>query len=107
MVPPLPMELVARSEAVPVVMTSGVLSLALSRRLPALLVSEKSLSEIARRFGIGEYLQLGRGEDKSGGRDKATLLCDGLEAVLAAVYLDKAKKNQASETALTAIKDQT
>jgi len=57
-------------------------------KLRALLVSEKSLSEIARRFGIGEYLQLGRGEDKSGGRDKATLLCDGLEAVLAAVYLD-------------------
>jgi len=57
-------------------------------KLRALLVSEKSLAEIARRFGIGDYLQLGRGEDKSGGRDKATLLCDGLEAVLAAVYLD-------------------
>src|SRR5258708_3238142 len=57
-------------------------------KLRAHLVSEKSLSEIARRFGIGEYLQLGRGEEKSGGRSKATLLCDGLEAVLAAVYLD-------------------
>ena len=57
-------------------------------KLRAHLVSEKSLSEIARRVGIGEYLQLGRGEEKSGGRDKATLLCDGLEAVLAAVYLD-------------------
>ena len=57
-------------------------------KLRALLVSEKSLSEVARRFGIGEFLQLGRGEDKSGGREKATLLCDGLEAVLAAVYLD-------------------
>lgn len=57
-------------------------------KLRAHLVSEKSLSEIARRFGIGQYLQLGRGEEKSGGREKATLLCDGLEAVLAAVYLD-------------------
>jgi ribonuclease-3 len=57
-------------------------------KLRAHLVSEKSLSEIARRFGIGDYLQLGRGEEKSGGRSKATLLCDGLEAVLAAVYLD-------------------
>lgn len=57
-------------------------------KLRAHLVSEKSLSEIARRFGIGDYLQLGRGEEKSGGRAKATLLCDGLEAVLAAVYLD-------------------
>lgn len=57
-------------------------------KLRAHLVSEKSLSEVARRFGIGEFLQLGRGEEKSGGRGKATLLCDGLEAVLAAVYLD-------------------
>jgi ribonuclease III len=57
-------------------------------KLRASLVSEKSLADIARRFGIGEFLQLGRGEDKSGGREKATLLCDGLEAVLAAVYLD-------------------
>lgn len=57
-------------------------------KLRAHLVSEKSLAEIARRFGIGEFLQLGRGEEKSGGRSKSTLLCDGLEAVLAAVYLD-------------------
>lgn len=57
-------------------------------KLRAHLVSEKNLSEIARRLGIGEYLQLGRGEDKSGGRGKATLLCDGLEAVIAAMYLD-------------------
>ncbi len=57
-------------------------------KLRAHLVSENSLSEIARRFGIGKHLQLGRGEEKSGGRGKATLLCDGLEAVIAAVYLD-------------------
>ena len=57
-------------------------------KLRALLVSEKTLSEIARRLGVGEHLQLGRGEEKSGGRGKATLLCDGLEAVIAAVYLD-------------------
>jgi len=57
-------------------------------KLRAQLVSERNLSEIARRFGIGEYLQLGRGEDKSGGRDKATLLCDALEAIIAAIYLD-------------------
>ena len=57
-------------------------------KLRAHLVSEKHLSEIARRFGIGAYLQLGRGEEKSGGRGKATLLCDGLEAIIAAVYLD-------------------
>jgi ribonuclease-3 len=57
-------------------------------KLRAHIVSEKSLSEMARRFGIGKFLQLGRGEEKSGGRAKATLLCDGLEAIIAAVYLD-------------------
>jgi ribonuclease III len=57
-------------------------------KLRAHLVSEKHLAEIARHFGIGDYLQLGRGEEKSGGRGKATLLCDALEAILAAVYLD-------------------
>ncbi len=57
-------------------------------KLRAHLVSEKHLAEIAQRFGIGDYLQLGRGEEKSGGRGKATLLCDALEAILAAVYLD-------------------
>ena len=57
-------------------------------KLRAQVVSEKYLVQVALRFGIGEYLQLGRGEEKSGGRGKATLLCDALEAILAAVYLD-------------------
>jgi len=57
-------------------------------KLRAQVVSEKYLVQVALRFGVGEYLQLGRGEEKSGGRSKATLLCDALEAVLAAVYLD-------------------
>ena len=57
-------------------------------KLRAQVVSEKYLVQVALRFGIGEYLQLGRGEEKSGGRNKAALLCDALEAVLAGVYLD-------------------
>ena len=57
-------------------------------KLRAHVVSEKHLAEIAQRFGMGEYLQLGRGEEKSGGRGKTTLLCDALEAILAAMYLD-------------------
>jgi len=57
-------------------------------KIRAHLVSEKHLAEIARRFGIGEHLLLGRGEEKSGGRNKAALLCDGFEAVIAALYLD-------------------
>jgi len=57
-------------------------------KLRAHLVSENHLAEIARRFGIGEHLLLGRGEEKNGGRHKATLLSDGFEAVIAALYLD-------------------
>jgi ribonuclease-3 len=57
-------------------------------KLRAHLVSEKTLAEIARKLGIGAFLQLGRGEDKGGGRAKPTLLCDALEAVIAALYLD-------------------
>ncbi len=37
---------------------------------------------------IGHYMRLGRGEEKSGGRNKASLLVDALEAILAALYLD-------------------
>ncbi|MCC6873982.1 MAG: ribonuclease III [Sandaracinaceae bacterium] len=59
----------------------------LSRRR-ADLVCERTLAEIARRLSIGEHLRLGRGEEKSGGRDKPRLLASALEACVAAVYLD-------------------
>ena len=54
----------------------------------ALLVCEASLSGIASRLGIGEALVMDRGEELTGGRTKASVLCDAMEAVLAAVYLD-------------------
>lgn len=54
----------------------------------AALVSRRNLSRVARRVNLGEYLRLGRGEERSGGRHKAALLADALEAVIAAVYLD-------------------
>jgi ribonuclease-3 len=54
----------------------------------AQVVSEAGLARIARELGLGAYLRLGRGEDKSGGRDKPSLLADALEAVVAAIYLD-------------------
>jgi ribonuclease-3 len=57
-------------------------------KLKAQLVSESSLAQVARRLGLGGYLKLGRGEDRSKGREKDSLLADALEAVLAAVYLD-------------------
>jgi ribonuclease-3 len=51
-------------------------------------VSEVSLSAAAQRLGLGEYLRLGRGEEKSGGRAKPAILADVYEAVVGAVYLD-------------------
>ena len=57
-------------------------------KLRAHLVSEKHLIRVAQEVQLGHYLRLGRGEEKSGGRNKTTLLVDGLEAVLGALYLD-------------------
>lgn len=57
-------------------------------KLRAHLVSEKHLIQVAKQLDIGNYLRLGRGEEKSGGRSKTALLVDALEAVLGAMYLD-------------------
>lgn len=54
----------------------------------AQIVRAHSLEDAARRVRLGEHLRLGRGEEKTGGRDKTTLLADAFEAVIAAVYLD-------------------
>jgi ribonuclease-3 len=57
-------------------------------KLKAKLVSEPALAAAAKRLDLGVRLRLGRGEELSKGREKASLLADGLEAVIAAVYLD-------------------
>ncbi len=54
----------------------------------ARLVNAHALEAAARRLGLGEHLRLGRGEEKTQGRDKRALLADAFEAVVAAVYLD-------------------
>jgi len=57
-------------------------------RSKARLVSTRSLGEAAQRLHLGRYLRLGRGEEKTGGREKRNLLADAYEAVIAAIYLD-------------------
>jgi ribonuclease-3 len=57
-------------------------------KLKAHLVSAVHLYEVAQRLELGTYLQLGRGEEMSGGRTKKTLLVNALEALIAALYLD-------------------
>ncbi|MEO5953725.1 MAG: ribonuclease III [Chloroflexia bacterium] len=54
----------------------------------ARIVSAAHLVSVARSIDLGVCLQLGRGEELSGGREKRALLADAIEAVLAAVYLD-------------------
>jgi ribonuclease-3 len=54
----------------------------------ARLVNARSLETAARHLAIGKHLRLGRGEEKTGGREKPALLADAFEAVVAAVYLD-------------------
>jgi len=57
-------------------------------RSRAALVKKDSLADIARGLNLGNYLNLGIGELKSGGQSRASILADTLEAVFAAIYLD-------------------
>jgi ribonuclease III len=54
----------------------------------SVLVSEKGLSLIAGKIGLGSYVRIGKGEESTGGRDKKSILADALEALISAVYLD-------------------
>ncbi len=57
-------------------------------RIRARLVNEAQLAHLARELSLGEYLKLGRGEEQTGGREKDSILADGFEAIVAAIYLD-------------------
>ena len=57
-------------------------------RFKSMVVSEPSLSNIAARLELGQYLFLGKGEEQTGGRKKESLLANALEAIIAAIYLD-------------------
>ncbi len=63
--------------------TEGELS-----RMKHRLVSTQTLARVARRLQLGEFMRVGRGEEKTGGRRKRALLADAFEALLAAVFLD-------------------
>jgi ribonuclease III len=56
--------------------------------LRAALVRESALARFARSLGIGNALRLGRGVEQSGGRERDSLLSDGFEALVGAIYLD-------------------
>jgi len=57
-------------------------------RLRANMVNQETLAEIAEELVVGEYLNLGVGELKSGGAKRPSILADAVEAIIAAIYLD-------------------
>ena len=64
-------------------------------RLRSAIVSAAALAEVAREIGLGDHLQLGKGELSSGGRDKSSILADGLEAIIGACYLEHGSRASA------------
>src|SRR5215470_4335607 len=58
-------------------------------KLRAAVVNMRALANVARELHLGDYIRLGRGEAGTGGRDKASILADTLEAVIGAVYIER------------------
>ncbi len=58
-------------------------------KLRALIVCEASLYEVALSWDLGRYIKMSKGEEITGGRERAALLADAVEAIIAAVYLDQ------------------
>lgn len=56
-------------------------------KLRAAVVNARALAEVARAIGLGEHIRLGRGEESTGGREKASILSDTVEALIGAVHL--------------------
>ncbi len=61
-------------------------------KLKAVVVSRSTLVRYAKLLDLGKYLLLGKGEELSGGRKRNSILCDVLEAVIGALYLDRGFK---------------
>lgn len=57
-------------------------------KIRAIIVCEQSLFQCSRQLSLGDFLNLGRGEENSGGRERSSILADAMEAVIGAIYLD-------------------
>ena len=58
-------------------------------KLRAAVVNSRALAGVGRDLGIGAHVRLGRGEESTGGRDKASIIADTVEAIIGAVYIDR------------------
>lgn len=57
-------------------------------KIRAAVVCEEALAGYSKEFALGDAILLGCGEERTGGRDRASILADGFEALLAAIFLD-------------------
>lgn len=58
-------------------------------KIRSLIVCENSLYKVARKINLSEFIRMSRGEELTGGRDRVSIQADAVEAVLAAIYLDR------------------
>lgn len=58
-------------------------------KIRALVVCESSLYKVSRKLSLGKFIRMSKGEELTGGRERTSIQADALEAVIAAVYLDK------------------
>ena len=58
-------------------------------KIRALVVCENSLHKVSKNLSLGKYIRMSKGEELTGGRERTSIQADALEAVIAAVYLDK------------------
>lgn len=63
-------------------------------KIRANVVCEKTLAKLAKSIGLGDALLLGKGENMGGGRERASILADAFEAMLAAIYLDSGNNKE-------------
>lgn len=61
-------------------------------KVRAAVVSRPTLAAVARSIGIGDHIELAAGEERTGGREKDSILADAVEAIIGAVYLDAGLK---------------
>ena len=71
-------------------------------KLKSFLVSAETLAQLAEGLGLGRFILLGRGEEKTAGREKNSILANALEALIAALYLDGGLE-QAAEFVLAGV----
>lgn len=65
-------------------------------KIRALIVCELSLHGIAKKWGLGKYINMSRGEELTGGRERTSILADTVEAIIGSLYLDKGFKEACS-----------